>query len=329
MSPRFGWKMSPGSFYRNRLGRPSRVEPEEPAAKAVAIALRSAAARLRKAAPRANAGEVEGVHNVRTSCRRLRSELRAFRDLVQRDWRERLEAELKWLGNALGEVRDLDILKERLQAAAAGGKEEEESREDLTEPLQPLFAWLDQRREAAAEAMRQALESERFGSLAVSLQEAIDAPPLRKRSRKPCRKVLPPLVEAVWRPLKKDARALGPRSPDERFHDVRKRAKRTRYTAELIAPALGREAERRAHRFIKLTKTIQDVLGEHQDMTVAIAEVRDFLNQHPNDAELARAVDALLGRLHRSADATRAAFFNVWPKLDRKRLRRWWKTSGS
>lgn len=324
MPPRIALRPSPGPFHKKRRGRPSRVKPGEPAAKAVSTALRSASARLRKAAPAASAGEVEGVHNVRTACRRLRSELRAFRDLVQKDWRERLESELKWLGGALGDVRDLDILDQRLRAAATGGGGE--GREDLTEPLQPLFAWLNERRETAAESMRQALRSERFGRLTASLQEAIDAPPLRKRSRKPCRKVLPPLAEAAWRPLKRDARALGPRSPDERFHEVRKRAKRTRYAAESIAPALGRIAERRAQRFIWLTRSVQDVLGEHQDMTVAIAEVQDFLTQHPNDPEIARAVDALLGRLHRAADATRAAFFDLWPKLDRKKLRRWLKT---
>lgn len=314
-------RLSPGSFYKDRHGRPSRIEPKEPASKAVALALRSGAARLRKAAPAAGDGRVKGVHKVRVSCRRLRSELRAFRELVDRVWRERLEAELKWLGGALGDVRDLDILKQRLLVAAAGSADE--GVEDLTARLRPLFDWLDQRRESAAEAMSQALRSERFGRLGDSLQEAIDAPPLRKRARRSCRKALPPLVESFWRSFKRDARALGLKSPDEDFHDVRKRAKRTRYTAELIAPTLGRTAERGATRFIQLTKSVQDVLGEHQDMTVAIAEVREFLSQHAGEPDLNQAVDELLARLRRDADASRDAFFDIWRRLDRKRLRRW------
>lgn len=316
-------RLSPGSFYRGRHGRPSRIEPKEPASKAVATALGGAAGRLRKAAPAAGDGRVKGVHKVRVSCRRLRSELRAFRELVDRDWREKLEAELKWLGGALGDVRDLDILKQRLLVAASGS--DAEGVEDLTDRLQPLFEWLDQRRESAAETMRQALRSERFGGLSASLQEAIYAPPLRKRSRRSCRKVLPPLVESVWRSFRRDARALGLDSPDEQFHDVRKRAKRTRYTAELIAPTLGRTAERGSSRFIQLTKSVQDVLGEHQDMTVAIAEVGCFLSQHAGEPDLNQAVDALLSRLRRDADASRDAFFDIWRKLDRKRLRRWLK----
>ena len=311
----------------NRPAGLARVKPKEPAGEAVAAALRLAAARLQEIAPSARDGEVRGVHKVRVLCRRLRSELRAFRDLVERDWRERLEAELKWLGNALGDVRDLDVLKQHLQAAAAGA--EEEDRVDLTEPLQPLFAWLDQRREGATKAMRQALASERFARLTAALQEAIDAPPLRKRARKPCRRVLPPLADATWRRLRKDARALGRRSPDERFHDVRKRAKRARYTAECVAPTLKRSAEKRAKVFIRSIKSVQDVLGEHQDMTIAVTEVRDFLTRHPHDPELARAGDALLGRLHRSADAARVAFLELWPKLDRPKRPRWMKASKS
>lgn len=311
----------------NRPAEPPRVKPSEPAGRAVVAALRLAAARLQEIAPSARAGEVRGVHKVRVLCRRLRSELRAFRDLVESDWRERLEAELKWLGNALGDVRDLDILDQRLRTAASGDGEGELA--DLTAPLQPLFAQIDQRREAATKAMRRALRSDRFDRLTAALQEAIDSPPLRRSARKPCRKVLPPLAETTWRRLRKDARALGPRSPDERFHDTRKRAKRARYTAEFIAPALNRTAEKRARSYIRSIKSIQDILGEHQDMTIAIAEVRGFLARHSGDPETARVGDALLGRLHRSADASRRAFLDLWPKLDRKKAVRWIRASRS
>lgn len=319
-------RLNLGSVQDDRRGRPIGVGPRDPASRAVVLSLRSAAVRLRRAAPALAAGRVRGVHGVRVSCRRLRSELRAFRDFVDPDWRERLEAELKWLGGALGDVRDLDILRHRLQVAAL--EDGEAGREDLSESLEPLFNWIDQRRESAAEAMRLALESDRVGLLANLLQEAHFAPPLRKRSRGSCRKVLPPLVKSAWRRFKRDARALGPWSDDERFHDVRKRAKRIRYTAELVAPALGRKAERKSRRFIRLTKSVQNALGEHQDMTIAIAEVKRFANQNAgDDPDLDQALGALLDRLRSSADASRDAFFEIWRKLDRKKLRRWMKTS--
>ena len=95
-----------------------RVKPRQPAAELIRTALRGAMARIDVADPEARRGEVEGIHRLRTSTRRLRSELHTVRDLVERNWREHLEAELKWLADALGSVRDLDILCHRLKMAS-------------------------------------------------------------------------------------------------------------------------------------------------------------------------------------------------------------------
>ena len=65
--------------------------------------------RLPAADPEAGRGEPEEVHRLRTSTRRLRSELRTVSDLVDGEWGEHLEQELKSLSAVLGSVRDLDI----------------------------------------------------------------------------------------------------------------------------------------------------------------------------------------------------------------------------
>ena len=53
----------------------------------------------------------------------------------------------------------------------------------------------------------------------------------------------------------------------ELLHRARKAAKRARYAAELVAPAVGKRAEKRVERF----RQLQDVLGEHQDSVQAEA----------------------------------------------------------
>src|SRR5271165_464185 len=72
-----------------------RIRPRQPAVDLIRTALRGAMSRLEAADPEARRGDVEGIHRLRTSTRRLRSELQAVRDLVKRDWREHLEQELK------------------------------------------------------------------------------------------------------------------------------------------------------------------------------------------------------------------------------------------
>jgi CHAD domain-containing protein len=287
-------------------------------------------ARLEAADPEARRGDVEGVHRLRTSTRRLRSELQAVRDLVEREWREHLQEELKWLAGMLGNVRDLDILIHRLKTAidppaGQNGTPTGQSKSGSIGPLEPLFQDLEQRHAQNSRDLRDALQSDRYRNLVAALKASNAAPAVREEAWEPCRTVLPPLIEAAWRRLRTGGRDLGTDTPDADFHEVRKSAKRARYAAELIAPALGNRADRRAKRFISLTTEVQDVLGEHQDAIVAATEIERFLADHAHDEEADRAARELLETQRVAAQSARSKFFDVWKKLDRKKSVRWFK----
>jgi CHAD domain-containing protein len=309
------------------------IKPKSPAAELIGVALKGAIARMQSADPEARRGEPEGVHRLRTSTRRLRSELRTVADLVDREWGESRELELKWLAGELGSVRDLDILCQRLHSTACPGTNNGSPCCSPANPCQddllaPLFLELRERHAQSSRSLREALQSERYHDLLASLAAAIECPTLKDEAWKPCRKVLPPLVAVAWRQLKKAGRALDADSPDADFHQVRKLAKRARYTAELIAPALGAHRQEHAKRFIRLTTQLQDILGEHQDAIVAATELEQFRDRSPHDQCLAHRVQDLLKTQHQAAEASRAKFFDEWKKLDRKKSLRWFKTSG-
>lgn len=81
--------------------------------------------------------------------------------------------------------------------------------------------------------------------------------------------MLPPAVAHAHRRVRRDLEAArgseGGERRDLALHDARKAAKRVRYAAEVLVPALGKPAERVARRAEK----VQAVLGEHQDAVVA------------------------------------------------------------
>src|SRR5262245_9064819 len=83
-----------------------RIRPRDPVAQAVLVARETALSRIRNTEADARRGDVEGIHRLRTTTRRLRSELRAFRSVVDPEWIGPLEGELKWLAGLLGNVRD-------------------------------------------------------------------------------------------------------------------------------------------------------------------------------------------------------------------------------
>jgi CHAD domain-containing protein len=134
---------------------------------------------------------------------------------------------------------------------------------------------------------------------------------------------LPPSAKAAWRTLNKAARDLRSNDPPGEFHEARKRAKRCRYTAELIAPLLGRRALRDASKFIRLTARVQDSLGEHQDALITANELETAMALHADDSTLVQNASALLEEQRKRARAARARFFTIWSRLDHKKLRRW------
>ena len=75
----------------------------------------------------------EGVHQARVATRRLRSDLRTFGPVLDERWSEDLRAELRWLGAALGKVRDADVLTELLRSASTELPDEQGS------GAEPLF----------------------------------------------------------------------------------------------------------------------------------------------------------------------------------------------
>jgi CHAD domain-containing protein len=297
-----------------------RARPGKPAGRAVRWALEAALSRIQAVEGDAAAGESEGIHHLRTATRRLRSELRAFDDWIDPNWRDPFLAELKWLAGLLGRVRDPDVLRARLIKAASASETTD------VQALAPVLDELEARQTQALHELQAALESGRYHNLLAGIQQAMERPPLRDEERGSCRRELPPLAADAWDRLKKGARALHPSDPDSEFHEVRKTAKRARYTAELIAQVLDHEAGRGIRRFIRLSNKVQDVLGEHQDAIVASRELARSLGEHADDCAFALAARRLLDTQSDAARKARSEFFKVWNRLDRKKSVRWLKT---
>jgi CHAD domain-containing protein len=298
-----------------------RVDADDPVGDVVCSVLNVAALRIAGTDVDARRGDPEGIHRLRTTTRRLRSELRSLENVIDGRFRQQLEAELKWLAGCLGAVRDLDILLARLKKAA-GEQDHDRSRESA---LAPLFAELNARHEQTARALNDALRSDRYRDLLASLERAAARPVLLESAVERCRAALPEAAAVAWRRLKKQARALRPSDPDAEFHELRKRAKRARHTAELIAPIMGRRTARAAGTFIRLLTQVQDTLGEHQDAVVAAEEIEHALARHADDPDFVSAANNLLVRERDKAQDARQFFFKVWDKLDRKKTRRWMK----
>lgn len=292
--------------------------PEAPAGAAVRAAIDDGTRRLIASEPEALRGDVEGIHQTRVATRRLRSDLRTFRILLDPEWVAPLRKELRWLGRALGDVRELDVLIARLSEAAGADRE----------ALGPIFGRLGREHADARVRLDAALLSERFGALKGRLIEGSRHPALAGNHEAPCREVLPPLVASTWKALRRRGRALRDRDSEEEFHEVRIRAKRARYAAEAVARALDPEASEAALKFAGAARRIQEVLGEHQDAIVARATVERLAAEAEASGDecpegFREAADRLIRSQARAARKARKRFFEAWRKLDRSKRLSW------
>jgi CHAD domain-containing protein len=249
----------------------------------------------------------EGVHQARVATRRLRSDLRTFRPVVDTDWSEPLRRELRWLGELLGRVRDADVLLELLATKAETLTDDERGHaQALTERLRAM-------RERDRTMLVDAMRTDRYTALLDDLVEAARSPRVEAGVRRArATKVAGKLVRRPAKRLREQVRRLPDVPADAELHEVRKRAKQARYALEAIAPLAGKRAGRAAQRAADL----QGVLGDHQDAVVA----REWLHEAARDcADTETAFVA--GRMAGAFDADRLHLRARW-RRDWKRARR-------
>lgn len=286
------------------LPAPIVATPADPAVHHVRAALDLRLRALLRHDPGTRTGEdIEDLHQMRVSVRRMRAALKAARPLLDQAWADGLRAELGWVGRALGPVRDLDVLLLRLHGEIA----------ELPAGEQPageeLISALVTERAVDRAAMLDALESPRYAHLLERLVDAIRLP-LPARSATQAQPELIDLVRTEVRRLSRAVRKAGPNPPDETLHALRILGKRLRYTGELVEPLLGAPVRR----LLKATAELQEVLGDHQDACVAEARIRgllDGLGEYP-DAHVVFVAGRLVERERERAIAQRALWWGAW-----------------
>src|SRR6266545_2039811 len=208
----------------------TRQPPARPtAADAIRAALADGLSRLLANEGGVRAGDIEAVHQMRVAVRRLRSDLRTLKPLLEAAWADELSDALRPLAGSLGAVRDLDVLTDRFERDGA----------DLVRDLAPLLADLRGLRDVARFALIESLGSPAHAALLEHVVAAARNPRLAPEASGDARDVMPRLVTGAWRRVARRAdplaRALardisGPGDSD--LHRVRILAKRARYASE-------------------------------------------------------------------------------------------------
>jgi CHAD domain-containing protein len=160
--------------------------------------------------------------------------------------------------------------------------------------------------------IKDALSGDRYYALLNALDELVAEPNLGKAAAKPAQEQLSTIAAAGWRRVTRaydTAQAIDdPERREIAMHDVRKAAKRARYTAEALVPTLGKDMVRLAG----LAEDIQEILGTHQDGVVAQETLAKEAESARQAGEDTFTYGLLVGMERNTAERAHADFPRVW-----------------
>jgi CHAD domain-containing protein len=254
----------------------------------------------------------EDVHQFRVAARTLRSNLKTFTPVLDREWAGVLRTELGWLGTAAGGLRDLGVFEQRLRRLAA------ELGEDDVLGVGLLFDRLTRQHEQARKATLSALRCHRYDSLLEALVEAAAAPVLAAdaSASAPARALVRRASRVQVRHLDRVVANVSDPPTDADLHAIRIQTKRTRYAIEAARPVIGRAAADHSAALAHL----QDVLGDFHDSTVAVQWLRDAATARPT---CGLAAGQLVAAERAEQTRLRARAHQSWRVANAKNLRHW------
>ena len=266
--------------------------------------------------------DIEDVHQVRVSTRRLRSALRVFGDLWPREAARRWRKGIRRLAQALGDARDCDVQIEFLRRMLG----------EITEPSRRLgvsrllLRSLQQRERVQPQALA-AAERARSSRWIVKIRQAVakGALPSGAAAKQPSRALLKrarKYVLTAVEELTSHQDSLAEPQQIARHHQMRIAAKQLRYTMEVFRSAYNGELDG----MIDSVKRVQTLLGEVHDCDLWIERLAKFLraewertvtycgDDEPM-AEIQPGIEFLRRRLQRRRDETFTQLSLYWDQL--------------
>jgi CHAD domain-containing protein len=260
--------------------------------------------------------DIEPVHQMRVAVRRLRSVIAVFRPAIACPMVDAANITLEALADRLAPARDWDVFLAETAATVEKVLPDDEG-------LRRLRTAADRRRRAAYVDLRTWLDSTSFRSLGIALAGMAGGEAWLAGLDTTQQEVLGlDLTDFAEGALRRRLKRLTENRDDidhldaPTLHDIRLRAKRMRYAAEVFAPLYPGKATRR---FLRRLSTLQERLGTLNDGAVASALLSDL---GADKGGRAHAAGLVRGVLAARAGNARGHIARAWDRF--RRLEPFW-----
>lgn len=232
--------------------------------------------------------DAEALHQMRVGMRRVRSAIAGFAPVIELP-KAAEERKIGKVARTLGQLRDLDVLKEALEEQYQPELPKQEQK-----ALKEVLDYLGKQRKKVGEKVHSTLKHKKYENLKESLQQWLKHPAYGTLAERPIGEILPDLLlPTVSKLFLSPAWQVGAKSETEpisspldlkreqvekilveqghTLHTLRKQIKRLRYQMELFTHFYGADYAV----YVEDLEYIQKVLGQIQDCFV----LGDFLEE--------------------------------------------------
>jgi triphosphatase len=259
----------------------------------------------------------EGPHQLRVGLRRLRTAFTALWTALDSPEMTRLGQEARWLGQEVGRLRDIEVVKNEIVP-----------REAEAHPQQPGFPAIADRlrREVTKrrEDLRQLLGEARSQAFLIDLSRFVEtrgwhvvedldqagefAIPLRKLARK--------ALTNIWKKVRKRGRGIENLNAEQR-HELRKALKKLRYTVEFFSSLYP---AKKVERFGKRLKKLQQLCGDVNDAAMVATTFSEKGVLSDADPKSQRAIGCMIGAKQVRAEFVWSRAKHQWRRLKKFQL---------
>jgi CHAD domain-containing protein len=252
----------------------------------------------------------EFLHDLRVATRRTRSAMGQIKGVFDPQQLEPFKQTFGWIGQITGETRDLDVYL--LHYPEYKASLPDAIQDDLT----PFHTFLVEHHKVAQAELVKKLNSPHFRKSLKAwrswLQESSENGDPAPNARQPTARLADKRIGKLCKRVIKLGAGIGPDTPAERLHDLRKDCKKLRYLMEFFQSLYPKPVIRE---LIKALKVILDNLGEFQDLEVQARSLEHFGEQMLKEGAPASALMAmgiLVGNLLERQDRVRTAFVSLF-----------------
>lgn len=256
-----------------------------------------------------NKEDIEGVHQVRVSLRRLRSAVSVFRRAIPREITDPWNGEMRWIASGFGPARDLDVFIDEGLGSMAGHIPLPDGEKKMRELA---LSYQD----AAYVDVRALIDSARYKAFVVEFAQWIDnrgwfqvemPAETRANLRKSVAKYAKIVLSKRFNKVLQTGANISKKSEDE-LHQLRIECKKLRYATEFFSALFETDA---MTNFVSQLKAVQRLLGTLNDVAVMPGLSKKLL-EGVQDRDTLQYAGALLGwRCHQVVDI-RAQLLEPW-----------------